>query len=164
MPMPHINVAFSANVIETGELVVDERLQWCHIQTAYGPWGIFLHQGNDGKESSLCFSRCRRCRKQDVSIGIKDCIACRSLYGTQRLPPLTVDIALYGRRISRKHIHTYQRLSLTPNFPIVRTFAFNLWLAWSKKILGLMVLPLKRISKCRCSVVARPVRPVSPIT
>ena len=37
-------------------------------------------------------------------------------------------------------------------------------LAWSKIRAGSNRLPPNDISKCRCSVVARPVRPVSPIT
>ena len=58
MPVPDGNLGLLAQVVQAQELVVDERLQWTHVDRADARGRIFPEEREDGEERRLGLSRC----------------------------------------------------------------------------------------------------------
>lgn len=52
MPMPHVDVALAADVVETRELVVDKGLERRYVETAHCGRRILLQERDDGENAA----------------------------------------------------------------------------------------------------------------
>ena len=105
MPVPDGEVGFFAQVIETDELIIDERFEGANVEGAHARGRVLPKLGQDGKEGCLGFAGSRGCRQEHIILRVKDGISCRNLDRAQALPIVGVDEVLDKRGVAVKGVH-----------------------------------------------------------
>ena len=105
MPVPDGDVGFFAQVIETDELIIDERFEGADVEGAHACGRVLPKLGQDGKEGCLGFAGSCGCRQEHIILRVKDGISCCNLNGAQALPIVGVDEVLDKRGVAVKGVH-----------------------------------------------------------
>ena len=114
MPVPDRNVGLGAQVVETGKLVVDQRLQGADIDTAHAPGHILGKQGDDGEKGGLRLAGSGGGGQQHIVIGVENRFPGGHLNRPEVFPAVAVDILLHKGGITVKYVH---RFPLTIQIP-----------------------------------------------
>ena len=105
MPVPDRDIGLFAQVVETDELVVDERFEGTNVEGAHARGRVFPKLGQDGKEGRLGFAGRRGCCQEHIVLRVEDGICCRNLDRVQALPIVGVDEILDKRGVAVKSVH-----------------------------------------------------------
>ena len=115
VPVPDGNAGLLTEIIQTSELVVDQRLQRRDIDTADRSRGILIKQSQDRKKGGFRLAGSRGSRQQYIFIRFKDRFARRRLDRPKVLPVAAVYEILNKWRITAENIHL-QVLSVLYDF------------------------------------------------
>ena len=105
MPVPDRDIGLFAEVVETDELIVDERFEGADVEGAHARGRVLPKLGQDGKEGRLSFARCRGCRQEHIVLRVEDGVCRRNLDRAQTLPIVGVDEVLDKRGVAVKGVH-----------------------------------------------------------
>ena len=105
MPVPDRDIGLFAEVVETDELIIDERFEGADVEGAYARGRVLPKLGQDGKEGCLGFAGSRGCRQEHIILRVKDGVCRCNLDRAQTLPIVGVDEVLDKRSISVKGVH-----------------------------------------------------------
>ena len=96
---------FLAQLVQTPELVVDQRLERRDVQHAHRLRRVFVQQRQDREKGRLRLAGGGGGRQQHVLLCVEDGVSRGVLYRPQALPAGAVDVVLNKGRIALKYVH-----------------------------------------------------------
>ena len=105
MPAGDRDPLFFTKLVQSAELVVDQRLQRRDIQHADTGGRVLVQQGQDGEKRRLRLARCGGGRQEHIVFRPENGLSGGILHTPQRLPSGAIDIVLDKRRVSAVYVH-----------------------------------------------------------
>ena len=105
VPVPDGDVRLLAQVVEPGELVVDEGLQGADINTAHRGRRVFGKEGDDGEKRRLRLAGGGGCGEEQVAIRAENGVGGGHLDSPEALPAAAIDVVLYEGGVTVEDVH-----------------------------------------------------------